>query len=49
LRDANLYHDFNGHNHRELMKKYDLTQQSVYQICAEQRQLFIDKKQGKLF
>ncbi|KGJ86422.1 Mor transcription activator family protein [Colwellia psychrerythraea] len=49
LRDANLYHDFNGHNHRALMKKYNLTQQSVYQICAEQRQLFIDKKQGKLF
>jgi len=49
LRDANLYHYFNGNNHRELMKKYDLTQQSVYQLCAEQRQLFIDKNQGKLF
>ncbi len=49
LRDAQMYHDFNGINHRGLMKKYKLTQQAVYQIVAEQRQLFIDKHQGKLF
>lgn len=49
LRDAHLYHDFTGNNIRELMKKYNLTQQSVYQICAEQRQLFIAKRQPQLF
>ena len=49
LRDANLYHDFNGHNQRDLMKKYKLTQQAVYQICAEQRKLFVKKSQHELF
>ena len=49
LRDAQMFHDCTGHNHRELMKKYNLTQQSVYQIVAEQRKLFVDKYQGKLF
>ena len=49
LRDAQMYHDFDGRNHRVLMKKYKLTQQSVYQIVAEQRKLFVDKCQGKLF
>ncbi len=49
LRDAQLYNEFNGHNHKALMQKYKLTQPTVYQVIAEQRALFIKKRQQDLF
>ncbi len=49
LRDAIIYREFKGHNHNALAEKYGVTPTRIYQICAEQRRLFIRERQGKLF
>lgn len=47
-RDRELYARFNGHNHRELAKLYDITETRVRQIIAAiERERFL-QRQGKL-
>ncbi len=49
FRDARMWAEFNGRNIRELGEKYDLTEQRVYQVLAEQRALRSRKIQPTLF
>lgn len=44
LRDIQIYKDFNGYNIKELTKKYDVSQQTIYTAIAKQR----DARQKKL-
>lgn len=47
-RDRELYAKFNGHNHRELAKAYDITETRVRQIIAAiERERFLER-QGSL-
>ena len=47
-RDRELYAKFNGHNHRELAKLYDITETRVRQIIAAiERERFL-QRQGNL-
>lgn len=48
-RDRELYAKFNGHNHRELAKAYNITETRVRQIIAAiERERFL-ARQNKLF
>lgn len=44
-----IYDQFDGHNHLELGKKYKLSEQRIYQIIREQRQLHRQRLQPGLF
>jgi len=35
IRDARIKEEFNGYNHHELAKKYDVTVRWVQQLCGE--------------
>lgn len=54
VRDAKIRENFNGYNHMELAKKYDVTERWVRQLCGEgchEGQLslfdFLDQKEEK--
>ncbi len=36
-RNAEIYRQFNGHNHRDLAQRYNLTVASIYDILARER------------
>lgn len=48
-RDRRMWDDFNGSNHAELARKYDLTLQGVYQRLRSIRQVIRDEEQPDLF
>lgn len=48
-RDKQIYAEFNGKNHFELAKKYDLAVQQVYKIVKSGRQQFLAQAQQGLF
>lgn len=48
-RDMQIYKEFNGKNHVELARKYDLTVQHIYRIVKEVGMAERAKNQGDLF
>lgn len=48
-RDLKIYKEFNGKNHVELARKYDLTVQHIYRIVKEVGLAERAKNQGDLF
>lgn len=49
LRNKRIFHHFNGRNHRELCQQYKLSEQKIYEIVREQRQLHMNRIQPNLF
>lgn len=49
LRNKRIYDSFTGHNHRELCQQFQLTEQKIYEILREQRQLHMNRIQHNLF
>lgn len=47
-RDAEVWREFNGHNQRELARKYSLTLQYIYRIIARQREKDRKERQPEL-
>lgn len=48
-RDKQIYAEFNGRNHHELAKKYNLTEQRIYKIVKLAKQQFLAQSQLGLF
>lgn len=48
-RDIEIYNDFNGHNHSELAKKYNLTVVYIYRIVKRMHELEKKRLQPDLF
>ncbi|HGO6308141.1 MAG: Mor transcription activator family protein [Kingella denitrificans] len=48
-RDRQIYAEFDGRNHQQLAKKYDLAVQQVYKIIKTARQADAAARQGGLF
>ena len=49
LRNKRIYDAFTGHNHRELCQQFRLSEQKIYEIIKEQRQLHQNRIQHNLF
>lgn len=49
MRDMQLFERFNGHNHVELAREYNLTVMRIYQIVKAVRAELVKKRQGALF
>ncbi len=47
-RDEKIWNEFSGDNVPELAKRYDLTEQMIYQIIREQRAMFRKRSQSAL-
>lgn len=48
-RDIDIYNEFNGTNHAELARKYDICQRTVYKIITKMRAQLNTKNQPDLF
>lgn len=48
-RDLEIWREFNGHNHADLVRKHGVTIQRIYQIVAAMREQELRKRQGSLF
>ena len=48
-RDMQIWSEFNGRNHNDLVKRYDLTLQQIYRILKDIGELERAKTQGDLF
>lgn len=48
-RDIQVFERFNGHNHLELAREYNLTVMRIYQIVKAVRAELVKKRQGALF
>lgn len=48
-RDIQIYKEFNGHNHSELAKKYDLTEIYIYRIVKRMTEQERNRMQPSLF
>jgi len=48
-RDLEIWSNFSGHNHRQLCKKYNITNVWLYKIIKKQRSEMIKTSQGDLF
>lgn len=48
-RDLQIWSEFNGRNHQELCKKFNITLVWLYKIIKIQRQAMLKDKQGDLF
>lgn len=48
-RDLEVFEKFNGHNHAELAREYNLTVMRIYQIIKAVRAELVKKRQGALF
>lgn len=49
LKHSKIYQDFRGKNHTELAKKYNLSEQRIYQIVRAMQSAELDSIQPKLF
>lgn len=47
-RDLQIWKDFNGHNHRELARKYKMALQNIYRILDFVQRAETAKRQGAL-
>jgi len=48
-RDREIYRLFNGNNHRQLSKKFQVTERAIYHIIARVRQAEMDERQDTLW
>lgn len=48
-RDMKIFNEFNGHNHRALARKYNVSMQWIYAIVKRITKEEIAKRQGDLF
>lgn len=48
-RDHQIWQEFNGYNHRELARKYNVSMAWVYQIVKRMRKAEIDRRQFDMF
>jgi Mor family transcriptional regulator len=48
-RDRAIYHEFNGHNHSDLARKYRVSLQWIYKIVKAVRAEEIAQRQGDMF
>lgn len=48
-RDKQIYAEFNGKNHQQLAKKYDLAVQQIYKIVKNVGRYEMEKRQGEMF
>lgn len=48
-RDLLIYEEFNGHNHAELARKWNMTSRGIYKIIERARKRDMDHRQPKLF
>ena len=48
-RDIQIYNEFNGHNHTELAKKYNLTEVYIYRIVKRMHEQERNRLQPSLF
>lgn len=49
IRDMKIWNEFNGRNVKTLARKYDVTEKTIYEVCAKMRKLEIAKRQPDLF
>lgn len=49
LKHDQIWQDFRGNNHTELAKKYDLSEQRIYQIVRAIHAAEVKKRQPQLF
>lgn len=47
-RDLRIYQEFNGYNHQDLARKYDLSIQAIYRIISIVRFEELSRRQGAL-
>ncbi|WP_290605682.1 Mor transcription activator family protein [Arsenophonus sp. ENCA] len=48
-RDREIFADFNGHNHRALARKYEVSLQWIYSVVKRVKKEELNRLQGKLF
>lgn len=48
-RDRQIYAEFNGHNVKELARKYDVSEQHIYRIIKAMRRSDLASRHGDLF
>lgn len=48
-RDLEIWHQFNGTNHVELAKKYQMTERGIRKILDKVKKRYVDRNQGHLF
>lgn len=48
-RHLEIFEKFNGHNHAELAREYNLTVMRIYQVVKAVRAELVKKRQGALF
>ena len=48
-RDVQIYKEFNGYNHTELARKYDLTEAYIYRIVKRMAEQERNRRQPSLF
>ncbi|MFP3345359.1 Mor transcription activator family protein, partial [Halomonas sp. SIMBA_159] len=49
IRDMKIWNEFNGRNVKTLARKYDVTEKTIYEVCAKIRKLEIANRQPDLF
>lgn len=48
-RDLEIYRGFNGKNHAELARRYNLSVRAIYDIVKRTHKILIEEEQGALF
>jgi len=48
-RDQKIYNNFNGNNHHEICRKYDISLQRLYKVIEAQKQIDLRNRQNDLF
>ncbi|MDF2186166.1 MULTISPECIES: Mor transcription activator family protein [Grimontia] len=49
IRDMNIWHEFNGTNTKILARRYDVTEKTIYEVCARMRRMEQTRRQPDLF
>jgi len=49
VRDQQIYDDFNGNNHHEICRKYNISLQWLYKVIAAQKRIDSHNRQSDLF
>lgn len=49
IRDMKIWNEFNGGNTKILARRYDVTEKTIYEICAKMRKMDQARRQADLF
>lgn len=49
IRDMKIWNEFNGSNTKILARRYDVTEKTIYEVCARMRKMELAKRQPDLF